>query len=364
MEKQVSLRREEGCVMKRWLPLALILALLLSGCSQLLEREYQSVEPHVEQAAAEEDPSILKAESYQGLVSAVLHFVSEGLESGKVRLYKYTGDVASDLEAACAEVLTEDPLGAYALEGIDHEYNRIISYYECTLTFHYRRTEAQIDAIQSVSGQSAIRDAIRGAMEEYQPDLALRLTNYYADPEALQESVRQAYRELGLAGLGRPEVTVQLYPESGSQRIAELTFDYGVNRATLLAQASAVERTAQALLSERYDSDEEMAWALAQAIHCGEGGEVSAYAALVNGEANHLGAAMTYQGLCQLAGIPCQLVSGTREGKGRYWNIIEVDGVFRHVDVYAQLPREAFFRTDSQMEDYRWETEDYPVCAD
>lgn len=44
--------------MKRLLSLALVLTLALSGCSVLLEREYQSVEPHVEQAAAEEDPSI------------------------------------------------------------------------------------------------------------------------------------------------------------------------------------------------------------------------------------------------------------------------------------------------------------------
>ncbi len=350
--------------MKRLLSLVLAMTLALSGCSVLLEREYQSVEPHVEQAAAEEDPSILKAETYQSLVSAVLHFVSEGMESGKVRLYKYTGDVESDLAAACAEVLTEDPLGAYALERIDHEYNRIVSYYECTLTFHYRRTQDQIEAIQSVSGQSAIRDAVRTALAGYQPDLALRLSSYYADPDTLQDLTRQAYRELGLAALGRPETTVSLYPETGTQRIAELSFTYELSRSTLLIQANAVEQAAEKLTAERDDSDEAAAWALAQAIHCGASGEASAYAALVSGEANHLGAAMTYQGLCQLAGIPCQLVSGTCEGKGRYWNIVEVDGVFRHVDVYAQLPQEEFFRTDSQMTDYNWDPDDYPICAD
>lgn len=350
--------------MKRLLTLVLVLTLLLSGCSLLLQREYQSVQPHVEQAAAEEDPSILKAENYQSLVSAVLHFVSGGLESGKVRLYKYTGDVEADLEAACAEVLTEDPLGAYALEGIDHEYNRIVSYYECTLTFHYRRTKAQIEAVQPVSGQSSIRDAVRTALVGYQPDLALRLSSYYADPDALLDLMRQAYRELGLAALGRPEVTVSLYPDSGSQRIAELSFTYTEPRSTLLLRADAVERAAEKLTAEPYESDEAAAWALAQAIHCGPEGEASAYAALVEGEASHLGAAMTYQGLCQLAGIPCQLVSGTCAGKGRYWNIVEVDGVFRHVDVYAQQPRETFFRTDSQMPDYNWDQNLYPVCAD
>ena len=350
--------------MKRVLALTLAAVLLLSGCSVMLEREYQVITPHEEQEAAEEDPSILRAENYQGLVSAVLHFVSEGMTEGKVRLYKYTGDVESDLAAACAEVAEEDPLGAYALDGIDYECSRIVSYYECSLNFHYRRTAEQIAAVQSVTGQSGIRDAVRLALAGYQPELTLRLSSYYAEADLLQDTVRQAYRELGLSGLGRPEVTVTLYPESGVQRIAELIFQYDKLQAELLREQKAVQTAAETLVDQLPDSEEEKAWQLAQAISCGEGGEDSAYAALVEGTASHLGAAMTYQGLCQLAGIPCQIVSGTRDGKGRYWNIVELDGVFRHVDVYAQEGRDPFLHTDSQMTNYNWDTTAYPVCAD
>ncbi|MCI8538758.1 MAG: hypothetical protein HFF18_08905 [Oscillospiraceae bacterium] len=350
--------------MKRILALWLALVLALTGCAAMLERSYQSVQPHVEQDPAEGDPSILRAENYQSLVSAVLHFVSEGRSDGKIRLYKYTGDVEADLSSACEEVRTEDPLGAYALDGIDYECSRIVSYYECTLTFRYRRSRAQRESIQQVSGLSSIRDAVRTAMEDCQTELVLRLSSYYADPESLQDLARQAYRELGLNALGRPEMAVALYPENGVQKIAELTFDYGVSRAAMMRRQDLVDQAAGELLDSLTGGDEAVAWTLAQAIHCGEAGEASAYAALVSGEANHLGAAMTYQGLCQLAGIPCQIVSGTREGKGRYWNIVELGGVFRHVDVYAQLPEEEFLRTDSQMEEYNWDTGAYPACAD
>lgn len=350
--------------MRRVLALTLAAILLLSGCSAMLERDYQVAVPHEEQEAAEEDPSILRAENYQGLVSAVLHFVSEGMTEGKVRLYKYTGDVESDLSAACAEVAEEDPLGAYALEGIEYEYSRIVSYYECSLTFHYRRTAAQIASVQAVTGQSGIRDAVRQALSEYRSEVVLRLSSYYAETDTLQDAVRQAYRELGLSALGRPEVTVTLYPESGVQRIAEITFEYDKTKAELLREKQAVQEAAEALVDQLPNSDEEKAWLLAQAISCGENGEDSAYAALVEGTASHLGAAMTYQGLCQLAGIPCQIVSGTRDGKGRYWNIVELDGVFRHVDVYAKEGRDTFLHTDSQMTNYNWDTTAYPACAD
>ena len=165
---------------RRLTALTLSLALLLSGCSGLLERSQRTVNPHVEQAASEGDPSVLRAENYQSLVSAVLHFVSEGMERGKVRLYKYTGNIGDDLASACDEVMLEDPLGAYALEDIDWNYNRIVSYYECSFQFTYRRTAEQIQSVRSVNGVTAIRNALEEAMAAGQTEAVLRVSSYYA----------------------------------------------------------------------------------------------------------------------------------------------------------------------------------------
>ena len=51
---------------------ALCLILTLPGCASLLERSYSSSAPHVDRPTVAEDPSVLRAENYRELVSAVL----------------------------------------------------------------------------------------------------------------------------------------------------------------------------------------------------------------------------------------------------------------------------------------------------
>ena len=90
--------------MKRGLlALALAVAMVLTGCSAMLERSYVSSTTHLDYSVAE-DSSILRVETYQGLVNALLYFVNQHASTGTLRLYNYTGDVEADLESACHEI--------------------------------------------------------------------------------------------------------------------------------------------------------------------------------------------------------------------------------------------------------------------
>ena len=74
--------------------LALSCALLLTGCSSLLENPYAVVEPHTERPATAEDSSAVQAGTYSELVNTVLFFVSQGTEKGLIQLTDdYDGDV-------------------------------------------------------------------------------------------------------------------------------------------------------------------------------------------------------------------------------------------------------------------------------
>ena len=87
-------------------------ALLLTGCSSLLENPYAVVEPHTERPATAEDSSAVQAGTYSELVNTVLFFVSQGTEKGLIQLTDdYDGDVEEDLNRACLEVAKDDPLG-------------------------------------------------------------------------------------------------------------------------------------------------------------------------------------------------------------------------------------------------------------
>ncbi len=59
----------------------------------------------------------------------------------------------------------------------------------------------------------------------------------------------------------------------------------------------------------------------------------TAYDALVSGTADGFGYALAYELLCEAAGIPCETVTGTVNGKPHAWNALTLDGVTGYTDV-------------------------------
>ena len=113
---------------KRTAALLLALVLPLSGCSAMLEREYQTAQRHVQVPLSDEDSAAIWVENYSELVSAVLYQVSLHQEKGVIRLRDWKDDVEASLARACDEVSRDDPLGAYAVDRIQHQYTRMVTY--------------------------------------------------------------------------------------------------------------------------------------------------------------------------------------------------------------------------------------------
>ena len=61
-----------------WALAAALLMLPLTGCGSLLNRDYSVTEPHSSSYYESEDRSVLRAESYQDLVNALLVLISGG----------------------------------------------------------------------------------------------------------------------------------------------------------------------------------------------------------------------------------------------------------------------------------------------
>ena len=190
---------------------ALALGLLLTGCSAMLERSYTSSAAHVDRPTTAEDPSVLRVENYRELVSAVLYLVSGGAEEGVIQLHDYAGSVENDLTAACLEVATQDPLGAYCVDYIKHEYTRVVSYYQATLNIHYRRTQEQVRSMVRVTGTGAIRTELREALSQFADQVVLRVANFSEDEESIAALIRQTYYDNPAAALGFPEAEISLY---------------------------------------------------------------------------------------------------------------------------------------------------------
>ena len=358
--------------MKRCIALLVVLlstGLLLTGCSTA--RSYTSVTTHVDQRVTEDDPSVLRAETYQELVSSILHFVSEGEESGTIRLYQYTGDVESDLETACQEVLEEDPLGAFALESIGHEYSRIVSYYECEFTLVYRRTAEEIDAVTTAASTVSFREQLQQAMDTFSERLAIR-TSLSVTEEAVLEMAEQYYYETPSLAVGFPSITVSFYGgEESTQKIIEIEFGYTQSSDTCAEMQEELLTTAYTLLTELNASSADPAglWAVYRTlaeypIYTGISTS-SAYRFLVNQKGSQQGASLSLLLLCQLMDFDAYYVEGSAgEYTEHSWVMVQIGDVWCHMDLSLADDQSSFLHSDDEMTalGYAWDQEEYPAC--
>lgn len=323
------------------LALAGCLLLPLSGCASLLERSYSSSTPHVDRPATAGDSSAIRVENYRELVSAVLFLVSQGEEEGAIQLQDYAGDTEADLTAACLEVATEDPLGAYAVEYIKHETTRVVSYDQATLTIHYRRTPEQIRSISTVTGTGAIRTELQSALEELKTEVVFRVAYFAEDADSIAGLIRQAYYDTPAAALGMPEAQITLYPDSGSRRVVEILLTYPESVEELKQKGEALGEKVGRLtlpgLGSPLESQASAAAGVAEtlweaAAYDPEGG-ATPYAALVEGRGDAEAMALSYALLCRGMGLPCETVEGTRNGEGWFWNRLTLsDGSILYLD--------------------------------
>ena len=340
---------------------ALILALV--GCASMLERDHISITPYEPVSNSVDSSSALRVENYQELVNAVLYLVSEGEEHGILGLYNYTQDVEADLTRACLEVVQEDPLGAYAVDYIKHDYSLIVSYYEVNIYITYRRTPEQVASIASVTGSSAIRRELSNTLTSFSSEAVLRVSYFAEDEDYILDLVRQAYYDAPYAALGMPEVEVSLYPAAGQQRIVEINLTYPVSPDILRRRSQELKELALAQEPESATA-ESLYETVLDGMTIEEGtGRSSAYDALIEGVADSEGAALAYQLLCDRIGLESTVVLGELDGAPHFWNIISgEDGMFRHVDLSAGL----FSLTDEELTEqgaYEWAREEYPACV-
>lgn len=322
LERDKATSREGPGVKKSILALFLLLCLLLSSCGEVLAGSYQTSSPHMDRPATAEDSTAIRVENYRELVSAVLYFVAQGEETGVIQLYDYPGDVETAVTSACLEVATQDPLGAYCVDYIRHETTRVVSYDQATISIHYRRTMEQVRSMVKVTGTSAIRTELQEALEAFQREVVLRVTYFSEDEDSIRALIRQAYYDTPATALGMPQIEINLYPDSGSQRVVEILLAYpepieelqkkseeltqtldelvlpnpgGPNRPTNL-QASVALETAKVLREV--------------AVYTPEGNSTP-YAALVEGKADSEGMALAYSLCCGMIGLSCEMVEGT-----------------------------------------------------
>lgn len=373
-----------ACVKKRILALILCAALLLSGCSAMLERGHETVSTHVDYAVTE-DESVLRAESYQGLVNAMLYFVSAHRTQGTIRLYNYTGDVEGDLANAKDEVIYGDPLGAFSVRSLTYDVTRILTYYEVELSISYSRAAQEMRSLREVKGLAGVRQELERLVTE-QGESAVFQAFYFSGDQALLEAL------LDLACFSAPALyhhhdvavkTVSLYPETGTRRIIEVKLGWG-RSASVVAQeekdyAQLLETAASALLEsnppagEGYTVEELAAIVRSAAGDRDPEGTNLALGALSGEPVSDFGLLMAMEYLCQQCGVEVEPVNGL----AGLWLIVATPEGYRHLLPRGLWPAKQeetgeepepvrLLYTDEELTElgYTWPEALHPACED
>lgn len=348
----------------------LALCLGLSGCSSMLDRQYVSVAPHSATPAADGDPSVLRVERYQELVNALVYLISAGKESGTVRLYMDSNAVEQSLEDACLEVVQKDPLGAYAVDFITYSLTPSVSCYQADLQIAYRRTAEQIDSIVSATGVTAIRGALKTALSQFSQEVVLRISYFAEDEDYIRRLMTQAFYSEPARAMDLPDAAVYIYPDSGRQRIVEVQLSYHLSQAEMEKRCAALEDKVKemAALLLPQTGDRQLLDAAEQILAQGgvlpENGH-TAYQALLAGGADSSGLALAMALLCQELDLPCQVVWGERDGEPHFWNVVQTETGYQHLDLTIGSMGEESFRSDQEQESmgYSWDSNQVPPCA-
>lgn len=343
------------------------LMLLSTGCSSMLNRDYSSVTVHSATPTAEGDANTMRVQNYQELVNALIYLINQGEESGSIRYSGEEADFKKLMDEACLEVKQEDPLGAYAVDYIKYSVISIVGSYEADVQITYRRTREQMASIVDATGAAAIRSELSRALSSFDTEVVLRISYFEEDEAYIQQLVRQAYLSNPATALDFPDAQVAMYPESGQQRIVEVTLTYHQSLQTLESWRNSLSREAERIcqplteltIKEKLDGITGTLQSLG--AYSAQGGS-TAYDALLGGGGDSQGVALAFSLLCRQVGVTCSVVDGQKNGQSHFWNVVQTASGYRHVDL--SRTGSVTYNVDQTMtqQGYVWDTQQVPAC--
>ena len=364
--------------MRRFLAvcLAALTLLTLSGCGSLFEDEYYYETPYTGDISPRSDRAT-EVRNYNMLKTALTNMIVNHMETGELRFSNYNGSPTEDLAAACFEIKSAHPLGAYAVESLSYDVSYVVSYYMANIYVGYKRTAEELASIVYSSDTEDFDRCVQEAADQFAPALVIRCYDAGVDETYVHELLKRHYYDDPVTAVVEPGAEVTSYPAEGANRIFDIRFQYLLSaqrqKPMSLALLGKLEAAANTM-TETLQPELALECAAFLSESCARGNPEAlyadtAYGALVNGNANSKGYALAYRALCAALGIECTVVEGffgAMGGEPHFWNIIGLNGEHYHVDlsVFAADPAAAFLRSDDTLwGSYIWDTAACPACS-
>lgn len=356
--------------MKRVVGLLLAICICFSGCGALTDGEHIWSQPHSIPKVPGTNQNI-SAANYDQLYKALAAIVASGNLQATISVDQYDRrTIESDARTAITAICSQDPVAAYAVEHIEFTLGTSGGGAALSVQISYTRDKTEIARIKTVKNQAQAVEVISAALNDCETGIVLLIEEYtQTDFEQIVKSYALEHPQLVME---TPEVTANIYPQEGKSRVVELKLTYQTSRDTLKNMQSQVQnlfKSAQFFASGyRTDLRRFMrlyTWLMETNEYTIQTSITPAYSLLQYGTGDSRAFATVYAALCRSMNLECMTVSGTKNGESWHWNLIRIEDAYYHLDL-LQCSQDGDFVAciDSQMSDYVWDYNAYPVSPD
>lgn len=342
--------------------------LLLTGCSSWMDGAYHWKEPHLDRGNQQQGEIVIT--NFSQLCRALEDMVAAAADSSTFSVESYDTDrLESNLELAKRHIIGSDPLGAFAVEDIDYEIGTTGGGLAVAVEITYNYNRSVLRKIRYVSDMEQARSLVETALDSHQASLLMHVDRY--EPTDYVQLVKDHAENNPFHVMEVPQIIVGEYPEGGGSRVVELQFTYQTNRETLRnMQAYVMPVLASASLYVSGEEDQAKkyeqlySFLMERNDYSVETSMTPTYSLLRHGVGDSRAFAMVYAAMCRRAGLDCQMVAGTRDGEPWYWNIIQLEENYYHVDLLSAHTQGSYTRFyDTDMTGYVWDYSAYPACV-
>lgn len=351
--------------MRKLAVLIVLAALVLSGCTDWMDGSYVSVRPHVDQEY-DSGTEMIEVTNYAELKAAVENLVSKGMEDGLISLNSFNEeDLEGSLSKVARYIKAAYPLGAFAVESVGYELGT--SGDQPAAAFHivYNRNLTQIRSMKRVSSMDDAMSALLTAADNYATDIVILVDNY--SPLDFAQALQDHADAFPDRIMEVPQITVNTYPDASTNCVMEVSFNYQSNRDSLRVMQDRVKDVfSSARLYVSGDGEAEEKYTQLYAFlkerfdYQYDTSITPSYSLLCHGVGDSRAFAVVYAAMCHSAELECSVVFGTRNAEPWFWNMVCIDGVYRHIDLLGSTDFSPL--TDDAMNGYVWDYSAYPAC--
>ncbi len=372
------------------LALVLVLACLCSGCTGLYSAGYvwetehndpYSYKEETEEPTEETEAELSVVSNYYEIMSQLRGFVNAGTRHGQFLVQDYDGELDQELRDAFSAITTTDSIGAYAIEDINYSRTNQGEAWLVTVDAVYRHSPNEIASIPSVRGIDRAMGMIGDAMEHFRQALTLRISGY--TEVDFSELIRSYCRAHPNTMIEMPEVTAEIYPDSGYVRVVVLQFRYpseGEDLQSMQSEAASILISAEHFAQYAANETEKLTliynYLTSRFLYREDPEDGTVYRLLCEGVGSSESMASVTAYLCQRIGLDCRIVAGTRarvpetdeeasQTQPYFWNVVCIDGQYWHLDFQQDALSgldACQLRADADMQGYDWDREQVPAC--